>query len=592
MPDPRVTFLLDAKNLASREFAQVRGDIRGLERDAQKAGGGLSGFARSAGPAKLALLGLGVAGAGLAFVAPMLGDMTTAASNLNEQVNKSNVVFGSAAAGVQRFGDRAALALGLSKRAALEAAGAFGQFFTGAGQSDAAAAAMSKRMVTLAADLASFNNLDPTETLDKLRAGLSGESEPLRRVGVFLTEAKVKAKAMQLGLADAHGELSEGAKVLARYQLILEETQDAQGDFARTSTSLANQQRRNNAIIENAQARLGQHLIGYAETAATGFAFVLDEQFRNEVAFAEARVRLAQRTTADLRLIAEAHTRSQAGAADVQAATLLLFERQSGRTIESWKHQAELVKDDVIPAMEDLAKVAEDDVVRTMDMVRAATEKLDTALGGLSAEIYGTEILAGDLARAQKDLAETLKAGPETRKAQDVAIWRGEVAQARARVLELQAQLAREEGPKAFYTWITKQQTALENADPKLVAYLNHLKAAALIAATVAPVTFIKDYIDRIDQALVSISGPPVARQHGGPATADRPYIVGERGPELFVPEVTGRIVPQVTAGTAANVGWAAQPGQPVEIALILDGREIARVVDEHLYYSRRAAPS
>jgi hypothetical protein len=120
---------------------------------------------------------------------------------------------------------------------------------------------MSKNLVALASDLASFNNLDPTDVLEKLRAGLAGEAEPLRSVGVFLNEAKVKAKAMELGLADAHGEISDGAKITARYNLILQETTTAQGDFARTADGLANSQRSANAQLEDAQAALGQKLL-------------------------------------------------------------------------------------------------------------------------------------------------------------------------------------------------------------------------------------------------------------------------------------------------------------------------------------------
>ena len=116
---------------------------------------------------------------------------------------------------------------------------------------------MSKAIVGLAGDLASFNNLDPTDVLLKLRSGLSGEAEPLRSLGVFLTEAKVKAKAMEMGLGNAHGELSEGAKLLARYKLITEETTTAQGDFARTADGLANAQRRANAELLDRQAELG-----------------------------------------------------------------------------------------------------------------------------------------------------------------------------------------------------------------------------------------------------------------------------------------------------------------------------------------------
>lgn len=190
-----------------------------------------------------------------------IGDSIAASRDLGEQLSKSNVVFGNSAKAIEDFGNKASDSLGLSKRAALEAASTFGNFFTGLGQSQAQAAEMSKKLVTLGADLASFNNIDPSVALDKLRAGLSGEAEPLRAVGVFLSEAKVKAKAMELGLADAHGELSEGAKVLARYEIILEETKNAQGDFARTSESLANKQREANAQLEDAQAALGEKLL-------------------------------------------------------------------------------------------------------------------------------------------------------------------------------------------------------------------------------------------------------------------------------------------------------------------------------------------
>lgn len=195
-------------------------------------------------------------------------DSIDAASDLAETQSKSNVVFGDSAKAMDEWGDTTASAMGISKQAALEAGATFGNFFVGLGQGEAQAADMSKRLVGLSSDLASFNNMDPTEVLDKLRAGLAGEAEPLRRVGVFLNEAKVKAKAMELGLGDAHGELTDGEKVLARYQIILDETSTAQGDFARTSEGLANQQRIANAELENSQAALGEKLLP-AQLSAT-----------------------------------------------------------------------------------------------------------------------------------------------------------------------------------------------------------------------------------------------------------------------------------------------------------------------------------
>jgi len=169
MPEPRLTFIVDAKNLASREFKDLKRDLNSVERDAAKAGGGALGMAKALGPAKIAMIGLGVAGAGLALIAPMLGDTVEAASALNETLSKSKVVFGSAARGVEDFGDDAALSLGISKQAAVEAAATFGNLFVGLKLGEKPAADMSTRLVTLAGDLASFNNLDPTEVLEKLR---------------------------------------------------------------------------------------------------------------------------------------------------------------------------------------------------------------------------------------------------------------------------------------------------------------------------------------------------------------------------------------------------------------------------------------
>ena len=211
--------------------------------------------------------GLGLAGAlggaalltkGLSAVTDEIGASIDAASDLNETISKSEVVFGDSADEMEAWAETADESLGLSKNAALGAAAGLGNLFNGLEETRDKSADFSKSMVGLAGDLASFNNLDPTEVLDKLRSGLTGEAEPLRSVGVFLTEAKVKAKAMELGLAGAHGELTEGAKVLARYQIILDETKSAQGDFARTSDGVANSERIKNAEMENARATLGQ----------------------------------------------------------------------------------------------------------------------------------------------------------------------------------------------------------------------------------------------------------------------------------------------------------------------------------------------
>jgi hypothetical protein len=210
--------------------------------------------------------GIGSLAQGLAGIAAGIGayrlikNTITAASDLNEETSKSAVVFGKSAAAVQKFADSAA-SIGLAKSEALGAAGAFGNMFNTIGLAQKESADMSVTMVQLASDMASFNNEDPSEMLLKLRSGLAGEAEPLRRYGVLLSEAAVKQFAYNSGLAKTGTALTEAQKVQARYGLILKQTNIQQGDFLRTSTGLANQQRILKANFANVSATLGTALL-------------------------------------------------------------------------------------------------------------------------------------------------------------------------------------------------------------------------------------------------------------------------------------------------------------------------------------------
>lgn len=185
-----------------------------------------------------------------------------AASNLSEAMNKSEVVFGDNADAIEEWANTAADSMGMSKRAALDAGASLGNFFMNMDVGADKATDMSKEMVQLGADLASFHNLagGAEEGLQKLQSGLAGEIEPMRRLGIVINASAVEAKALEMGLADASGEISESAKVQARYAMIMEQTSREQGDFERTSDQLANSQRRMKAKIEDATASIGQSL--------------------------------------------------------------------------------------------------------------------------------------------------------------------------------------------------------------------------------------------------------------------------------------------------------------------------------------------
>ena len=216
----------------------------------------------------------------LGVTTPLVGvgvAMVKFASDAAESANKVDVVFGEQAAAIQSWAQTSASAVGIARSEALEAAGTFGNLFTTMGLGQQTSADMSMAIVELAADLASFNNIDPSIALEKLRAGLVGEAEPLRALGVNLTEAEVKAKAMAMGLADANGEVDTAAKVQARYALILEQTTNAQGDFVRTSDGLANQQRILSATLKDLGAAFGEFIIPHVQAAAAALLPYLEQ---------------------------------------------------------------------------------------------------------------------------------------------------------------------------------------------------------------------------------------------------------------------------------------------------------------------------
>jgi hypothetical protein len=209
-----------------------------------------------------------------------MGLAVKAASDLGEQMNVVKVQFEDAAPKVLQFA-KAAESIGIAKAEALEAAAGFGGMLDAAGFVNKEAAEMSIRMVKLAGDMASFRNQDPSEMLDRLRGGLAGEAEPLRRFGVFLSENEVKLKAVELGIAAYGAELTEAQKIQARYAIVLEQTEKAHGDFARTvGTSLPNQMRVLKAQVTNTAAEFGKVLLPIAQRLV-GWLKQLADWFKN-----------------------------------------------------------------------------------------------------------------------------------------------------------------------------------------------------------------------------------------------------------------------------------------------------------------------
>lgn len=209
---------------------------------------------------------------GVALVGLLTGSVT-AASDLGETVSKTSQIFGKEALpALQDFAKGAAKSLGQSQQGALDAVATFGVFGKSAGLQGPKLAGFSTKLTSLATDMASFGNTSPEEAVEAIGAALRGESEPIRKYGVLLDDATLRQEALRLGLVKTTKQaLTPQQRVLAAQAAIFKQTSDQQGDFARTSGGLANQQRILSAQFQNTKVKIGNVLLPVVTRMVTAF---------------------------------------------------------------------------------------------------------------------------------------------------------------------------------------------------------------------------------------------------------------------------------------------------------------------------------
>jgi hypothetical protein len=217
-----------------------------------------AGVKKGAMIAGAALAGLAVVGVGSAI------KLVSAGADLNETLSKVGVVFGDSANSVIADAQAMADKFGVPKQAFLDSAAAIGLIGKASGLAQPEAAKMSTELARLAVDAGSFYNVPLEEALGAIQSGLVGEAEPLRRFGVLLNEASVKAEALRLGIYNGNGEMTEAQKVQARTSLIMRGMTDAQGDLARTSGSVSNRVKELRGRFANWAADMGTKLLPVA----------------------------------------------------------------------------------------------------------------------------------------------------------------------------------------------------------------------------------------------------------------------------------------------------------------------------------------
>jgi hypothetical protein len=248
----------------------IAGDVDDASRRAGQSGGEAAGGAFATGFGRAAPLIGGALGGLFAAgkVKQFLGDSINQASDLAESQSKVNVVFGQSASMVETWSKSASSAMVMSQQQALETAGTYGNLFTALGMTQRAASDLSMQAVQLGADLASFNNADPTDTLLAIRSALVGEYEPMRTYGSALSMVRVQQEALNAGLWDGHGALTASAQAQAVFNLLLRDTKNAQGDVARTGSGYANTLRAISASWTDLQADVGKQMLASIQSVS------------------------------------------------------------------------------------------------------------------------------------------------------------------------------------------------------------------------------------------------------------------------------------------------------------------------------------
>lgn len=173
----------------------------------------------------------------------MIKDSKDLASDLLEVQNVVDVTFGESASDIDKWSETIGEAFGLSELKGKEFVGFMGAMLKSMEVADDQVLSMSKNIVELASDLASFYNIDVDTAFSKIQSGLSGQVMPLRELGINLNIANLEAYALAEGIKTSYSEMSQAEQVTLRYNYLLKATADAQGDFARNIDSQANQER-------------------------------------------------------------------------------------------------------------------------------------------------------------------------------------------------------------------------------------------------------------------------------------------------------------------------------------------------------------
>jgi hypothetical protein len=529
---------------------------------------------------------LAVGAAAVAVVGNFFRSAVENATKLSESLNAVNQVFGSASDRIVAFGEISAQVVGLSQGDFQQLSISAGGLLQNFGFEADEAAKQAIRLTTRAADMASVFNTDVTDALEAINAGLRGETEPLRRFNVNLSDAAIRAKAVELGLAATTAEVDQHGKAVAALELIYEQSAATQGDFLRTSNDLANAQRRSAASAENASARFGSAFQAPLATLQSGAATIL-ESFTALGAFGGDAAIVAQNSLRVQEAIDGIITAAQDGGDPITAlADGLLHIAINGDltsdTFFALAAGAGLTEDQfeafngILQTQGEALGLDEELMTELSDAITGAGDAASDTEGdmsGLTDETYDAAAAAAAAAEAQRALKQQYLESANPIFAAQGALDR--LVTAQQKLIDVQ------EDTKASSEDVALAELELARAALQAQGALDALAEGDVNAGIAA----IADALGKSDaearqllEALGLIDGKQVTtvvntryntfgrepttgnlggqRQHGGPVRAGTSYLVGEVGAELFTPNQDGHITAhdRITTGGATSI--------------------------------------
>lgn len=316
------------------------------------------------------------------------------ASDLVETQNVVDVTFEDSASTINKWAQEALNAYGITETKAKQYSSTLGAMLKSMGIADDQVLQMSMDMAGLAADMASFYNLDHDTAFEKIRSGISGETEPLKALGINMSVANLNAFALEKGMNKAFDKMSQAEQATLRYQYLLEATKDAQGDFARTGDSFSNEMRKLQTNLDRIKTEFGKGLLGVVTPAISLLNNVLSDKSY-------------QYTTAEKIMQERDESIYDAKATYAQSLTIVNsmrnMEQESGKAVKAtkaWQEALENLKN-VMPGLSQYVDLTSDAIMGNTERIK---QYVDTVNG---VSLYGAHDTA--VTDAQAAVNETEK---------------------------------------------------------------------------------------------------------------------------------------------------------------------------------------